>query len=91
MGLALAGIALTMTTDYRLLVFARSARERQLAAWTTERGSPVVGDSGPGAQDARSGIGDSDDVRLLTEVPVPNRSPPRRGTSPRSFDTQVAR
>jgi hypothetical protein len=47
-GLARAGIALTMITDYRLLVFTGSAWEQQLAAWTTERGSPVVGDSGPG-------------------------------------------
>jgi len=37
-----------MITDYRLLVFTGSAWEQQLAAWTTERGSPVVGDSGPG-------------------------------------------
>jgi glucosamine 6-phosphate synthetase-like amidotransferase/phosphosugar isomerase protein len=67
-------VYLTKTTDYRLLVFAGSAWEAQLAEWTTERGSTVVGVGGtvPGAQYELRYPGDSDDdVRLLTEVLVP--------------------
>jgi glucosamine 6-phosphate synthetase-like amidotransferase/phosphosugar isomerase protein len=67
-------VYLTKTTDYRLLVFAGSAWEEQLAEWTTERGSTVVGVGGtvPGAQYELRYPGDSDDdVRLLTEVLVP--------------------
>jgi hypothetical protein len=36
-------VYLTKTTDYRLLVFAGSVWEPQLAEWTTARGSTVVG------------------------------------------------
>ena len=67
-------VYLTKTTDYRLLVFAGSPWETQLAEWTTERGSTVVGVGGtvPGARYELRYPGDSDDdVRLLTEVLVP--------------------
>ena len=67
-------VYLTKTTDYRLLVFAGSEWERQLAEWTTARGSTVVGVGGDIAE-AVCNLrypGDSDDiVRLLTEVLVP--------------------
>lgn len=67
-------VYLTKTTDYRLLVFAGSAWETQLAEWTTARGSTVVGVGGtvPGAGYELRYPGDSeDDVRLLTETLVP--------------------
>lgn len=67
-------VYLTKTTDYRLLVFAGSPWERQLAEWTTSRGSTVVGVGGEvaGAGYAVRYPGDADDdVRLLTEVLVP--------------------
>ena len=67
-------VYLTKTTDYRLLVFAGSPWEAQLAEWTTQRGSTVVGVGGdvPGARYAVRYPGDDDDdVRLLTEVLVP--------------------
>lgn len=67
-------VYLTKTTDYRLLVFAGSPWESQLAEWTTSRGSLVVGVGGtvPGARYEVRYPGDGDDdVRLLTEVLVP--------------------
>jgi glucosamine 6-phosphate synthetase-like amidotransferase/phosphosugar isomerase protein len=67
-------VYLTKTTDYRLLVFAGSPWEAQLAEWTQARGSTVVGVGGavPGAAHAVRYPGDADDdVRLLTEVLVP--------------------
>jgi glucosamine 6-phosphate synthetase-like amidotransferase/phosphosugar isomerase protein len=67
-------VYLTKTTDYRLLVFAGSAWEAQLAEWTTARGSTVVGVGGtvPGAQfELRYPADSDDDVRLLAEVLVP--------------------
>ncbi|MBJ7340684.1 SIS domain-containing protein [Mycolicibacterium sp.] len=67
-------VYLTKTTDYRLLVFAGSSWETQLAEWTTARGSIVVGVGGdvPGARQLLRYPGDDDDdVRLLTEVLVP--------------------
>ena len=67
-------VYLTKTLDYRLLVFAGSEWEAQLAEWTTERGSTVVGVGGvvPGTQYNLRYPGDGDDtVRLLTEVLVP--------------------
>ncbi|HYO00357.1 MAG TPA: iron dicitrate transport regulator FecR [Mycobacterium sp.] len=67
-------VYLTKTTDYRLLVFAGSAWEAQLAEWTTARGSIVVGVGGdvPGAWRQLRYPGDADDdVRLLAEVLVP--------------------
>ena len=67
-------VYLTKTTDYRLLVFAGSEWEAQLAEWTTARGSTVIGVGGnvEGAQYNLRYPGDADDtVRLLTEVLVP--------------------
>jgi fructoselysine-6-P-deglycase FrlB-like protein len=67
-------VYLTKTTDYRLLVFAGSQWEPQLAEWTTERGSTVIGVGGvvQGAQYNLRYPGDGDDlVRLLSEVLVP--------------------
>ncbi|BBY31484.1 SIS domain-containing protein [Mycolicibacterium sediminis] len=67
-------VYLTKTTDYRLLVFAGSPWEAQLAEWTSMRGSTVVGVGGdvPGAGYVVRHPGDADDdVRLLTEVLVP--------------------
>jgi fructoselysine-6-P-deglycase FrlB-like protein len=67
-------VYLTKTLDYRLLVFAGSKWESQLAEWTTARNSTVVGVGGvvPGTQYNLRYPGDSDDtVRLLTEVLVP--------------------
>ena len=67
-------VYLTKTTDYRLLVFAGSGWEPRLAEWTQARGSTVVGVGGavPGAQYEIRYVGDTkDDVRLLTEVLVP--------------------
>lgn len=67
-------VYLTKTTDYRLAVFAGSAWEAQLAEWTAARGSTVVGIGGnvPGAGYHLRYPGDTDDdVRLLTEVLVP--------------------
>lgn len=66
-------VYLTKTTDYRLLVFAGSAWEPQLAEWTTARGSTVVAVGGevPGAAYTLRYPGDADDdVRLLSEVLV---------------------
>ena len=67
-------VYLTKTTDYRLLVFAGSPWEEQMAEWTTSRGATVVGVGGavPGAGFEVRYPGDvDDDVRLLTEVLVP--------------------
>lgn len=67
-------VYLTKTTDYRLLVFAGSPWEEQMEQWTTLRGSTVVGVGGvvPGAQfEVRYDGDDDDEVRLLTEVLVP--------------------
>jgi fructoselysine-6-P-deglycase FrlB-like protein len=67
-------VYLTKTIDYRLLVFAGSRWEEQLAEWTSQRGSTVIGVGGivPGAQYNLRFPGDSnDDVRLLAEVLVP--------------------
>ncbi|RDH74198.1 SIS domain-containing protein [Mycolicibacterium moriokaense] len=67
-------VYLTKTLDYRLLVFAGSKWEDQLAEWTAQRGSTVVGVGGvvPGTQYNLRYPGDGDDtVQLLTEVLVP--------------------
>lgn len=67
-------VYLTKTIDYRLLVFAGSRWESQLAEWTSQRGSTVIGVGGvvPGTQYNLRYPGDGDDrVRLLTEVLVP--------------------
>jgi hypothetical protein len=67
-------VYLTKTTDYRLLVFAGSEWEPQLCEWTKARGSTVVGVGGAiaGSQyDIRYEGDADDDVKLLTEVLVP--------------------
>jgi fructoselysine-6-P-deglycase FrlB-like protein len=67
-------VYLTKTVDYRLLVFAGSAWEAQLAEWTTARSSTVVGVGGdvPGARYTLRYPGDDDGlVALLTEMVVP--------------------
>lgn len=67
-------VYLTKTQDYRLLVFAGSPWEDQMAEWTTLRKTTVVGVGGvvPGAGFTVRYPGDDDeDVRLLTEVLVP--------------------
>lgn len=59
---------------YRLLLFAGSRWEDGLLRWTSERGSVVVsvgGDVPGGALSLRYHGDESDDVRLLTEVLVP--------------------
>lgn len=67
-------VYLTKTTDYRLLVFAGSEWEQQMSEWTTLRQSTVVAVGGAvsGARfEVRYPDDDDDDVRLLTEVLVP--------------------
>ncbi|MEZ0356062.1 SIS domain-containing protein [Mycobacterium sp. SA01] len=67
-------VYLTKTTDYRMLVFAGSEWEDQMAEWTTLRGTTVVAVGGtvPGARlEVRYPGDEQDDVRLLTEVLVP--------------------
>jgi fructoselysine-6-P-deglycase FrlB-like protein len=67
-------VYLTKSTDYRLLVFAGSEWEPQLAEWTTSRGSTVVGVGGDvlgAGLNVRYPGDEDDDVRLLTEALVP--------------------
>lgn len=67
-------VYLTKTQDYRLLVFAGSPWEEQMAEWTTLRKATVVGVGGTvsGARlEVRYPGDEDDDVRLLTEVLVP--------------------
>ncbi len=67
-------VYLTKNTDYRLLVFAGSAWDDGIVEWTGPRGTTVVsvGGSFPGgARSVRYPHHDVDDVRLLTEVLVP--------------------
>jgi len=67
-------VYLTKTLDYRMLLFAGSAYEDELLSWTAERKSSVVaiGDDVAGAVTiVRYPGDDQDDVRLLTEVLVP--------------------
>lgn len=67
-------VYLTKTTDYRMLLFAGSRWEDELLDWTGQRGSTVVavGAEVPSAvQSLRYRDDDNDDVRLLTEVLVP--------------------
>ncbi|MGY4710689.1 SIS domain-containing protein [Mycolicibacterium sp. CBM1] len=67
-------VYLTKTTDYRLLVFAGSEWEEQMAQWTTLRGTTVVAVGGPvpgAGVEVRYPGDDDDEVRLLTEVLVP--------------------
>lgn len=67
-------VYLTKTQDYRMLLFAGSRWEDELRRWTAERGSTVVAVGGhvPGAAATVRYAGDEDDdVRLVTEVLVP--------------------
>jgi len=67
-------VYLTKTTDYRLVLFAGSRWEPELLRWVAERGSTLVAVGGPveGALvTVRFDGDDDDDVRLLTEVLVP--------------------
>lgn len=67
-------VYLTKTTDYRLVLFGGSRWEPELLRWVTERGSTLVpvGADLPGASTTvRYRHDDDDDVRLLTEVLVP--------------------
>lgn len=67
-------VYLTKTTDYRMLLFAGSRWEDELLRWTRGRGSTVVAVGGdvPGATTSLRYAGDEDDdVRLVSEVLVP--------------------
>jgi hypothetical protein len=67
-------VYLTKNTDYRLLVFAGSSWEDGITEWTLPRSTTVVSVGGdfPGAAHVlRYPHDDVDDVRLLTEVLVP--------------------
>lgn len=67
-------VYLTKNTDYRLVVFAGSAWDDGILEWTRPRGTTVVAVGGelPGASAVvRYPHDDVDDVRLLTEVLVP--------------------
>ena len=67
-------VYLTKNTDYRLLVFAGSAWDDGILEWTQPRETTVVSLGGdfPGASlTVRYPHDDVDDVRLLTEVLVP--------------------
>lgn len=67
-------VYLTKTTDYRMLLFVGSRWEPELVRWVGERGSRLVsigGDVEAAAQVIRYRGDDSDDVRLLTEVFIP--------------------
>lgn len=67
-------VYLTKTTDYRLVLFAGSRWEPELLRWVAERGSTLVAVGGAvdGAEaSVRFDSDDDDDVRLLTEVLVP--------------------
>ncbi|GAA2565967.1 SIS domain-containing protein [Mycolicibacterium diernhoferi] len=64
----------TKNSDLRMLVFAGSAWEAQMAEWTGPRGTTVVGVGGevPTATATLRYPGDdADDVRLLTETLIP--------------------
>ncbi|MDH6195832.1 glucosamine 6-phosphate synthetase-like amidotransferase/phosphosugar isomerase protein [Mycobacterium frederiksbergense] len=64
----------TKNTDLRMLVFAGSKWEDQMAEWTGPRGTTVVGVGGsiPAATSTLRYPGDDvDDVRLLTETLIP--------------------
>jgi glucosamine 6-phosphate synthetase-like amidotransferase/phosphosugar isomerase protein len=67
-------VYLTKNTDYRLLAFAGSSWDDGIAEWTGPRGTTVVSVGGgfPGAaRSVRYAHDHVDDVRLLTEVLVP--------------------
>ncbi len=67
-------VYLTKTLDYRLMVFAGSRWQTQMAQWVRERKSTVIaigGEVESSTYDVRWAGDDQDDVRLLTEVLVP--------------------
>jgi glucosamine--fructose-6-phosphate aminotransferase (isomerizing) len=67
-------VYLTKTTDYRLVLFEGSRWEPELLSWVDQRGSTLVsvgGGVGGANQTVRYRHDDDDDVRLLTEVLVP--------------------
>ena len=67
-------VYLTKTTDYRLVLFAGSRWEPELLRWVAERGSTLVcvgGEAEGATMSVRFDGDDDDDVRLLTEVLVP--------------------
>ena len=67
-------VYLTKNTDYRLLVFAGSSWDDGIAAWTRPRRTTVVAAGGEfpeAAHTLRYPNDEVDDVRLLTEVLVP--------------------
>jgi glucosamine 6-phosphate synthetase-like amidotransferase/phosphosugar isomerase protein len=67
-------VYLTKNTDYRLLVFAGSVWDDGILEWTGQRGTTVVsvgGEFPEAAHTVRYPHDDVDDVRLLTEVLVP--------------------
>lgn len=66
-------VYLTLTTDYRLVLFAGSRWEPQLLDWVGKRGSTLVAvgaDVAGAALTVRYAGDEDDDVRLLTEVLV---------------------
>lgn len=67
-------VYLTKTLDYRLIVFAGSPWQSAMAQWVRERKSTVIavgGEMESSAYTLRFAGDDEDDVRLLTEVLVP--------------------
>jgi len=77
-------VYLAKTLDYRMLLFPGSGYEDELLRWTAERGVAVVcvGEDLAGATQAvRYNGDDDDDVRLLTEVLVPELVAHRLWTS----------
>jgi glucosamine 6-phosphate synthetase-like amidotransferase/phosphosugar isomerase protein len=67
-------VYLTKNTDYRLVLFAGSSWDDGILEWTQPRGTTVVavgGDFPGAAATVRYPHDDVDDVRLLTEVLVP--------------------
>jgi len=78
-------VYLTLTHDYRMLLFAGSPYEKQLLQWTQERKSTVVAVGAPvdGVDDhVRFRHDTDDDVRLLTEVFVAELVAQRLWASP---------
>lgn len=78
-------VYLTKNTDYRLIVFAGSTWDDGILEWTSPRGTIVVAVGGefPGAAyELRYPHDEVDDVRLLTEVLVPELVAARLWLSP---------
>lgn len=67
-------VYLTKNTDYRLVVFAGSSWDDGILEWTHPRGTTVISVGGPfpdASYELRYPHDEVDDVRLLTEVLVP--------------------